>query len=509
MTNAGWNPDRASLPGTHTALIGDIIRWIPGTASVAESQVERIYVLFGPPHCGKSSVAHTIAQTFREEGRLGSAIFLDQEVEDRNNSRKIFTTMAYDLAMFDSKIKEAISSAIGTDRGRLSADIKRQFRELIVDPIRHLTVIGPVLILIDGVDNLPDAMDRLRFLHVLLQESIQLPPNFRIIITARSTDEVEAAFPRLNYYRRHEMVSSDLGDVRTRLAEATSKLNVNSFGQHSIDAVQEQLMQRAMEIDLWLTMTSNFLITTSESDATIFVKLLLLRPLPQTPPDAMDQLYDALLQTISTTSHALFETGWQGFFQALMNGKCASILAAKSHIPAVVTHDRDPVDVLQTVGCIVLDVPNDGICAVRLHPSFQAFITDNRRCTDDRFYVDMAVHYASIPELALEAMNRLIVHNICRLEDTSLLNSEVSDMEDRIHRFVSATLLYAVRHWADHLPNVKLSEGRVLEHLRAFLFQHLLHWIELSSATGQVDAALASLKTLLKWLTVCIVYFHG
>jgi hypothetical protein len=254
---------------------------------------------------------------------------------------------------------------------------------------------------------------------------------------------------------------------------------------------------------LWSSITSKFLTTASANDAALFVNRLLLRPLPQTPPDAMDQVYDAVLQTISTPSPALFETGWQGFFQALMNGQCTSILEAKSCSPAVITLDRHPVNVLQTIGCIMLDVDTDGACAVRLHPAFQAFITDNRRCHENRFYVDIAVHHASVPELVLETINQFIVRNICQLDDTSLLNSEIPDIEERIKRLVPAPLLYASRRWADHLQDVKPSEGLV-EHLHEFLFKHILHWIELSSVTGQIDAALASLKTLLELLMVCI-----
>jgi hypothetical protein len=189
----------------------------------------------------------------------------------------------------------------------------------------------------------------------------------------------------------------------------------------------------------------------------------------------------------------------------MMNGQCTSIPAVKFLIPAAVTHDRHPVDILQAVGCIMVDVDCHSSRAMRLHPSLKAFITDHRRCTDDRFYIDAAVHHASIHELALGPINRFVVHNICQLDDTSLLNSDIPAMQERINRLVPTPLLYASRHWADHLLNVKPSEGRVLEHLREFFFRHLLHWIELSSVTGQVDAGLASLQAVLEWLRVCIV----
>ena len=498
MDNASWSPHRSSLTGTHTAVIDDILRWIPKTSSTVQSHIERVYFLFGEPRCGKSSVAHRIAQTMSEQGRLGSALFLARDVEGRINSRMIFSTMAYDLAAFDGKIEEAISCAIRRQPGLATAHIERQFRELIVEPIRNLTVIGPVLILIDGVDELRDMNDRLRFLRVLFEQSVHLPPNFRILITSRPIVDI-GAFRWIKDYHRRDMCfddSGDMRDARAHIEDATSKLGVTCFGEDLTD----QFVKRSMEVHLWAKTASEFLIAASESDAALFIFILLSQPLPLTPNDAMDQLYNALLQTISKRFPVPFETGWQTLFYALTNGECTSISKVKLHFPVAVTLGHHPVDVLHNVGCIMLDVGGSGV--LRLHPTFKAVVMDDQRNIDHHFYVDTKVR---IPDLFWEVINHLITRNVCRLEDASLLNSEIADMEARINRFVPATLLYASRHWADHLP-VKSSENLV-EHLREFLFKHLLHWIELSSVIGQVDAALVSLSITLEWLTVWIVLY--
>ena len=507
MANASWSPHRVALPGTHTAVIDDILRWIPETSLTT---IERIYFLFGEARCGKSSVANRIAQSMSEQGRLGSAIFLARDVEARNHSRTIFSTIAYDLAAFDGKIEEAIAGAIRRQPSLATADIERQFYELVVAPIRDLTVIGPVLLLIDGVDELRDMKDRLRFLRVLFEQSVHLPPNFRILVTSRPIADI-GAFRWIKDYHRRDMCfddSGDVRDVRTHIEEATNQLGVTCFGEHSIDAVRDQLVDRALEIRLLAATMGKFLTSVSESDATLFITTLLSHHLPLTPNDAMNQVYEALLRTISKRFPVLFETGWQVLFHQLINGESSSMLEvkshfpAKSHSPAAVALQYHPVDMLRTVGCIMFQV--DGSCVVRLHPAFQAFVMDSRRCINPWFYDGKEVQYPPIPDLVLETMNDLIVHNICRLEDTSLLNSEVADLEQRINQFVPPPLLYASRHWADHL-HAKPSEKQVLEPLREFLLNHLLHWIELSSVTGQVDAALASLRITSEWLTVWIV----
>jgi hypothetical protein len=94
ISNASWDPLRMSMPGTNESLIDEVIRWLPGTTSTNQVHAERIFFLLGRPHCGKSTVSHTIAQRLREEGRLGSAIFLARNAEGRNGAQAIFSTMA-------------------------------------------------------------------------------------------------------------------------------------------------------------------------------------------------------------------------------------------------------------------------------------------------------------------------------------------------------------------------------------------------------------------------------
>jgi hypothetical protein len=85
-----------------------------------------------------------------------------------------------------------------------------------------------------------------------------------------------------------------------------------------------------------------------------------------------------------------------------------------------------------------------------------------------------------------------------------LLNSELPELPSRVEQYVPETLQYACRYWVEHLLNISpehAAKGTMVP-LRDFLFKHLLHWIELSSLLGQLDAALASLKSLEEWLKV-------
>jgi hypothetical protein len=101
-------------------------------------------------------------------------------------------------------------------------------------------------------------------------------------------------------------------------------------------------------------------------------------------------------------------------------------------------------------------------------------------------------------------MNSRLSRNICQIQDVSLLNSELPELQSRIEQYVPETLRYACRQWAKHLLTLSPEHAgkRTMEQLHHFLFKYLLHWIELSSLLGQLDTASASLKSLEEWLKV-------
>ena len=512
MANASWSPYRTCLPGTNIPLIDDIVRWIPGTTSAGRDHVQRIYLLVGRPHCGKSSVSHTIAQMLRGERRLGSAIFLARDVDGRNSSRTIFSTIAYDLAAFHPKIAEGISRVIREDPSVPTAAIERQFKELIVGPTQDLTIIGPVLIIIDGLDECKDTEDRRHLLHVIAEELHHLPANFRILITTRPDPDIGATFGDLNHCRHWEMYFDDSGDIRD--ARTCIKDTINElaavrpivFGKYAINMVQKQLMKRAMNFQFLAATACRYLMVASDGNAALFFEKLLSKPFPKTAKAAMGHLYDAILQAIFVESHTIFEIAWKVVFKVLISGQCPSILAAKSLVPLTTISGCHPIDTLYKLGWILDKVDTSGLHVLMLHPALEAFITDKQWSSDGQFCVDLNIEYAMpIAEMCLHVMNSLFSHNMCQFEDTSLLNSELPEKEEHIQQFVPESLQYASQHWAGHLLDVKYNTSQVLNQLHEFLFKHLLHWIELSSLMGQLDASLASLKRVYEWLKVCSI----
>jgi hypothetical protein len=492
MQNSSWKLSRACARGTCVPLNDSIIHWVVGMTSTDRGRTERVCLLLGQPQCGKSSVAHTIAQRFEEGGRLGSSIFLCRNVEGRNDPQAIFTTMARELAAFDEKLEENISRAIERIPNLPSAEIERQFRDLILGPTKGLTMVGPILVIIDGLD---ECNDRSTLLHILARETVHLPTNFRVLITARPEPDILTAFRDLDHCHVREMGcddGADTMDIQKYIEETLTGLAEERpavFEKCSHTMAQEQFVERAKGIHLWVSTACKFITVSSVHEASQFLDIITSQSPPRTADEAMHHLYLAILQVVF--SELPIDSGGRRHPM--------SLAFLKSFLPVIVKNNtpisrNGPIYMLHQIGCI-LETQNGP--SSMPHPCFEHFI-HRKNWFVNNLQVD-TTHQASS---CLDVMNRGLSYNICHIKDTSTLNSDIPDRDTLIEQFVPEVIQFAACNWAT-LLNAETDVVGVLEKLRRFLFQHLLHWVELLSLLGQFETILKSLYLLDEWLEVC------
>src|SRR6202044_2541750 len=113
LKHVGWARSRTCLHGTRNAIINDLIQWVSDCAESGTGKTSQIYVLQGPPNCGKSLIAHSVAEALHLQERLGAAIFLDNRAEGKNiGSQHLSTTSASQLTEYDENIRIAIAAKI-------------------------------------------------------------------------------------------------------------------------------------------------------------------------------------------------------------------------------------------------------------------------------------------------------------------------------------------------------------------------------------------------------------
>jgi hypothetical protein len=142
-----------------------------------------------------------------------------------------------------------------------------------------------------------------------------------------------------------------------------------------------------------------------------------------------------------------------------------------------------------------------------MHLSFPDFLSDPRRCSALSGYVlDVANDQLRIVECCLELMNDVLRYDICRIQDPSLLNTEVVDLEGRLIEHVSESLRYACRFWVTHwleLIRTAGTQSRIPIGLHDFCAQHLLHWIEVLSLTSNLYVVQRTMLDLMSVTNVC------
>ena len=95
---------------------------------------------------------------------------------------------------------------------------------------------------------------------------------------------------------------------------------------------------------------------------------------------------------------------------------------------------------------------------------------------------------------------------MCKLPD-GVANSDVSDLKDRIERYINPALRYACRSWYRHLVDrdtASVDRPEIISALHLFLERKLLFWLEVVSVLGATRDAVDALQATTNWLEVCL-----
>ncbi|KAF8988211.1 hypothetical protein BDQ17DRAFT_1482118 [Cyathus striatus] len=163
-------------PETRKQLISDINQWIK-----EPDKETGIMYLHGPAGAGKSCIARSVCEEAAYPGFLGASFFFWRGSQNRNNAKKLFTTIAYQLATLNDVLAGYISAELQLNPQLVcDASIRTQFQKLVVEPClkfirdsqesQHpLYHVGRGIIIIDGLDECLDETMQL----VILKELVK------------------------------------------------------------------------------------------------------------------------------------------------------------------------------------------------------------------------------------------------------------------------------------------------------------------------------------------------
>ena len=485
-------PNKGCLPGTRDAFLDFIVNWVNSPSS------ERILVLFGLAGTGKSSIAHEIARRFDEMNRLTSSFIFVRKEQSSSDAHYLFTNIAHNLAGRYPLFKAALGRVVKDDISlrRDTRDYGKLFRCLIREPLKDLPIVGPILIVIDALDESGATGEDEDGLHTFLANHLSsLPSNFRILITSRPEGGIESAFRTAESAIIKHMNDRDLAADTDKdiLAFLRKKLSSHSFEEYG-----EALAKRAEGLFQWAAVACGYI-----ERKPILNRKGRIQRLLGTGADGQDpltELYKGVLGEYFSEDDA------QGLFSPIVGQILAtfeplsirSLIALQRHTFHDDTDSDLVVEALRLLGSLLSNVTSSDhtLPIVPLHTSFRDFVTNKKE--SGIFYVDLREAHRQLAHSCLSLMLDDLEFNICDLESSYLANEDVEDLHERIANLPPA-LSYACRLWDDHMEQLDF-EADLFSKLQSFFRKKFLFWLEVLSVMSAMGLASPALSSLRKWL---------
>ncbi|KAF8815811.1 WD40 repeat-like protein [Phlegmacium glaucopus] len=489
------------LWGTRTDFLDYIVKWVDDPGS------KRALVLFGQAGTGKSSIAHEIARRFRVMNRLSSYFIFLRGERSKHEDYLLFTTILHDLSNRYPSFKNALGKAIRDNKPlRAAKDYHTLFESLLLQPLKDIHTVGPILIIIDALDESGDATGR-DGLHTFLAKNLaKLPPNFRILITSRP--EVDIMLPFANASGKpYEIIHMDDSKLAARtkddiLIYLQEKLPMDTFRKHG-----NELAEKAEGLFQWAAVACGYInypprgLTKNDC----IRALLKLSADHEELGQKLGPLYDLYKQVLE----GYFESPIvRRRFQSVMGQLLAafeplsiSSLTALRQYPLDDPDDDDSVVVIvRQLGSLLSNVTlaDQTLPIVPLHTSFRDFLTD-KKMADSFYHIDLGQAHRQLAHSCLGLMLHDLQFNICKLESSHLPNSKIPDLDTRINAYIPPALFYACCFWDDHLERLGFEQDLLVK-LRSLFEEKFLFWLEVLSLKNFVAYATPALSTLQKWL---------
>jgi hypothetical protein len=483
------------------AFLDFIVKWV----NDPNPDSERSLVLFGQAGTGKSTIAHEIARLFDNTHRLTSSFFFLRREQSVREAYHLFTTLARDLADRYPSFKTALGKVVkdNTALRVRTRDYRTLFESLILEPLKDLHIIGPILVVIDALDESGDSTSGL---HAFLAKNlIRLPSNFRVVITSRPEHAIVSALARASSVKIKSMDDTELAaetdkDILTFLQ---GKLPSDKFGDYV-----EALAVKAEGLFQWADVASQLILDPPARFGYSNEKCInhLLEPSTKRHgQDLLDGLYKEVLEGYFTDRDArvLFRSVVGQLITSIESLTIRSLIPLRQHDSYDEDSDAAVIGILSRLGSLLNNVNSSdkNLPIIPLHTSFRDFLTNKDRSGD--FYVGVRdAHH----QLAHSCLNLLLdpldglKFNICKLETSYLANDNIEDLNTRVDQHIPPALLYACRFWDEHLKHTDFKMD-LFRKVESFFKEKFLFWLEALSLTRIIGLARSAFATLNMWLT--------
>ena len=462
---------------------------------------------------GKSTIAQTVAETAFADGKLGASFFCSRDFTDRSNLQAIFPTLAFQLAHQYPDFRRELLRVLRVRPDAGQGSLCSQLEMLVVGPLDAANV--STLIVIDALDECKDEEPASAILSVL-SRYVDMIPQVRFFITGRPEPRIRSGFrleslrPVTEVFRLHDVERSSVDhDIklyfRTQLvniAKSRSDCEFTEDWPSSSDV--DVLCRKATGLFIYASTVVKFVASRPRTPTEQLERII---SLPQSTVyegrAGVDLLYTQILEQAAADVDTVQDDGeiysrFKTVVGAVMlaynplSAKALSDLLRLSNIRAT----------LYSLHSLIL-VPDGSEDPIHtFHKSFPDFLTDPKRCKNEKFLVQPSIHHAEILLLCLRLMKEKLKRNICNLDDYAIL-SEIKDFSTQ-KTYIGGALGYACQFWTKHLLGIPSDSPCVQEVQTAidqFFTMHFLHWIEALAIVGNLDVSVHAVNDIEQWYT--------
>ncbi|KAJ7937582.1 hypothetical protein B0H13DRAFT_162644 [Mycena leptocephala] len=496
-------------PSTRKEILDEVFNWIDDEKSQPNAPARPIFWLKGSAGTGKSTIAYTVATRCRKQGTLGASFFCSRLNSICSDSSLIFTTIAHQLGIFNPVFAYHVAraQAVNPDIGYAAPQF--QLAELIIQPLRAAreegaTTFPGCVVILDALDECNDTSTS-PILSALSSHISDLSP-LKILITSRPQPLIIMGFTHL----RPHIEELDLNNASAAAVEKdiqcylTGKLEMVRIEYDLQEWPQThdiiRLARLSSGLFIFASTAINFIQDTTYLDPASQLSRLVDDDNTQgeglSPYDQLDQLYMQILTVAFDKVSPILSSRLRLVLGSVVYLRTPLSPSALENLLQL--RPRQARQTLLKLQSLIIVPAEDDESIRLLHPSFVEFAN---RCRLPIFSPSTEQH-SQLAQFCLTAMSTTLKRDICQLKRHSLLNSEIVNLPALITTNILPHIRYACCHWVYHVSKGTMSDP-LLRLLDEFCSQHLLHWIEICSLTGDLRSALISVTALNQVLFVC------
>jgi hypothetical protein len=225
-------------PKTRTKMLDVLKNWACGieprktwnndesSESSSDDKSSPILWLHGPAGAGKSAIAQTLCQNLEEEGCLGASFFFKRGHPSRGHAKRLFATVAYQLALVLPNLNHHISQSVENNPSFVDKSLSIQLRKLIVEPCRQNTSTRTLVVVIDGLDECEDQKVQQEILCLIGRAVNEQQLPLRFLIVSRPESHIREIFTgTLNSIHCPLNIQQSFEDVQKYLLDEFARIH--------------------------------------------------------------------------------------------------------------------------------------------------------------------------------------------------------------------------------------------------------------------------------------------